>query len=217
MPAVCLITKSASKRIRKMVCQVRWCIWVSFGRVFTVDCVSGYQSEPEDNISEMANEIVMKVVEEDRSVMERDGEHRTYPRETAKPQSDASHPPVIHRAWQSDHIEHTTEDAVVQRMVKKSKSVRFSVSPPPNTPLSSSLPSTPLVSSPPSPRASALPLPPAPAVAAAVSGGDTETSKPKEKHTTLQWKQVVPSTSKARILATQFLCSSVLTKDFVTV
>lgn len=133
----------------------------------------------------MANEIVNKVIEEDRSAMRRDVDRGTYPRETPKPRSDASNPPVIHRAWQSDHIQRTAEDAAMKKTAKKSKSVRFSESPPPTTRLSSSLPSTP-----PSPRVPALPLPPAPA--AAVSRGDTGTAK----HNTLQWKQVVPSTSK---------------------
>lgn len=151
----------------------------------------------------MANEIVMRVIEGDRGVMGRNVEHRT---SSARPRSDAGNPPVIHRAWQSDNIQHATENAGAKRTIKKSKSVRFSVSPP-STPASSSLPSTP-----PSPRASAPPLPPAP-VAAPVSGGDTEPARPKEKHTTLQWKQVVPSTSKARILE---MCSS-CDQDFTAV
>ena len=141
--------------------------------------MTGYQSDSEDSISETAEEIVVKVVEEDRGTVVRKEKENT-PVKPSAGRTDVDSPAAILRAWKSDHIKQTTGDAGGKRRAKKTKSVRFSVSPPPPTSsVSSSAPSIPHAPS--SPSATTLPLPPMTA---------------SRKTSALQWKEVVSSSSK---------------------
>lgn len=148
----------------------------------------GYQSDSEDNISEIANEIVVKVIEGDRgTLVKKVTEPVTYPKENVKPPAGwtgGGKAAVIHRVWQSDHIQQTAGDTRGKKREKKTKSVHFSDSPPPPpVAASSSVPSIPLAPSSPS-------IPPV-----ATSGDDSKATGSTMEH---QWKQVVPSASKAR-------------------
>jgi hypothetical protein len=135
---------------------------------------TGYQSDSDDNISDIAEEIVMQVMEGDRGAMMRESaEQVTHPKEKAKnasPGWTGVGKSAIHRAWQSDRIQQVAGDSTGGK--KKTKSVRFTVSPPPPTPVFASAPS--ISTSPP----------------------DNVGTGASEKHTKLQWKQVVPSSSK---------------------
>lgn len=165
-------------------------------------CITlGYVSDSESTISEVAEEIVMKVIggensDEEGGVSERTSKQVLHhkEKENIKPITKRDAAMTATRTFSSakpellKEVNHALASSD-NRGPKKSKSVRFSVSPPP-TPVPRTSPAT-----------TAAAVTSTGTCTTSGSGEDAEVAISKEKlPRTLQWKQLVPTANKVRIL-----------------